>query len=46
MLDAGYVMLTYHYLKRNNKFMKYYDLKKNDTYWDVNNLYEWAVAQK
>ena len=32
----------------NNKYMKYYDTNKGSTnlkYWDVNNLYCWAMLQ-
>ena len=33
----------------NNKYMKYYDKNKESScpkYWDVNNLYSWAISQK
>ena len=37
------------YAKGNNKYMKYYDKNKESScpkYWDVNNLYSWAISQK
>ena len=39
----------YQYAKANNKYMKDYDKNKESPciqYWEVNDLYGWAMSQK
>ena len=46
MLEVEYVML---YGEGNYKYMKDYDKNKESPYlkyWDINNLYGWAMLQK
>ena len=46
----GGICHSFHrYAKANNKYVKYYDNKKEPShlkYWDVNNLYGWKMSQK
>ena len=53
MVAEGTRMGKYHYIDRcakaNDKYMKDYDKNKESSYrkyWDVNNLYGWAVSQE
>ena len=53
MVEKGIRGGTYHsiyrYAKANNKYMKVYDKNKELSYiqyWNVNNLYAWAMSQK
>ena len=48
-IRGGICHSIYWYAKANNKYMKDYDKNKELTYlqyWDVNNLYGWAMSQK
>ena len=48
-IRGGICHSVYRYAKANNKYMKNYDKDKELSYfqyWDVNNLYSWAMLQK
>ena len=48
-LRRGICDSIYRYAEANNKYMKDYDKNKELPYlqyWDVNNLYGWAMSQK
>ena len=48
-IRGGICHSIYRYAKANNKYMKDYDKNKEllyFQYWDVNNLYGWAMSQK
>ena len=48
-LRRGICDSIYRYAEANNKYMKDYDKNKELSYlqyWDVNNLYGWAMSQK
>ena len=45
----GGICNAIHHAKANNKYMKDYNKNKESSYvkyWDVNNLYGWAISQK
>ena len=46
---GGICHSIYQHAQTNNKYMKNYDKNKESSYlqyWDVNNLFRWAVSQK
>ena len=48
-IRGGICHSIYWYAKSNSKYMKDYDKNKETSclqYWDVNNLYSWAISQK
>ena len=48
-IREGICQSIFRYTKANNKYMKDYDKNKEPSYiqyWDVNNLYLWAMSQK
>ena len=48
-IRGGICHCIYQYAKSNSKYVKDYDKNKNlpyIQYWDVNNLYGWAMTQK
>ena len=48
-IRRGIYHAIHRYVKANNKCMKDYDKNKDSSclkYWDVNNLYGWAMSQK
>ena len=48
-IRGGICHAIYRYALGNNKYMKDYDKNKESwyiQYWDVNNLYGWAISQK
>ena len=48
-IKQGICYFIYQYAKANNKYTKDYDRNKESSYiqyWDVNNLYGWAMSQK
>ena len=48
-IKAGICHAIHGYAEANNIYMKDYDKNKESSYlkyWDVNNLYGWAMSQK
>ena len=48
-IRGGICHAIHQYAKTNNKYMKDYDKNKESSYfqyWDVNNLYGWAIWLK
>ena len=48
-IRGGICHAIHRYVKDSNKYMKDYDKNKESSYlkyWDVNNLYGWAMSQK
>ena len=48
-IKGGICYSIYRYAKVNNKYLTDYDKNKESSYfqyWDVNNLYDWAMSQK
>ena len=49
VIRGGICHTIYQYAKANDKYKKDYDKNKESSYlqyWDISNLYEWAMSQK